>query len=128
MKKTVLIVDDFKKVLTILRTICESLGLKIAITTVLCKSANEAIRAIMENKPDILFLDYQFNNDYKDRNGADVARWIDEKWNHSISVASHTLREEKEAREIFYGTKCVTHFVEHDEKRIREFLEYSLSL
>mgnify|MGYP001445069356 CR=1 FL=1 len=124
--KKVLIVDDFEHILAKLRSICESFGFEIAITTVLCKNAEEAERAIAENEPDILFLDYQFTNNYNDRNGADVARWIDKTYELPIAVATHTQRSEEESRELFSGTRCITHFVKHDKERIREFLEHTL--
>lgn len=126
--KKILIVDDHKYALEKIQRYC--VGYEAEVFTVLCYSAIAAIQAIRENEPDILFLDYSFYDSftYEDTNGAEVARWIDRNYIKPIAVASHTARDEKEARRLFEGCRCVTHFVQYDERLCRGFLEESLSL
>jgi DNA-binding LytR/AlgR family response regulator len=125
--KKVLIIDDEDYVLSMLCTICKSLGFE-EITTVLCRSAEDAETAIVENEPDILFLDYQFSTRAGAKTGADIAKWIDDYYELPIAVATHTYRDENKARTLFEETKCVTHFVRYDRELIRNFLEYAMSL
>lgn len=126
--KRILVVDDHEYVLEKFHRYCA--GYDAEFIAVLCNSAIDAIRAIRTYEPDILFLDYSFydNANNEETTGKEVASWIDHSYIKPIMVATHTAREEEEARQLFSGCKCVTHFVEQNEKLCQKFLEDSQCL
>ncbi len=89
-----------------------------------CDTAQEAINAISFIQPGIVFLDYSLT---ENETCYAVAQWIDQNY-PDIKVATHTVREEEQARRLFAGTKCVTHFLGYDTKKNTEnFLKYCLN-
>jgi len=78
-----------------------------------CEGETDAIEAISKEQPDILFLDYTLMQG----TGAEVAKWVDSEYHKPVKVATHTLRFIDDARALFSGTSCVTHFLGISERR-----------
>lgn len=121
--KKILIVDDSdfiieKKLIPIIKSAADG---KAEIIGVVCANAQEAIAAIKKHKPDLLSLDYTFEDNYKAETGKDVALWIDENYRDEIIVMTHTGRKRKRAKLLFSETKCVRCFIgDENRKRIIE--------
>jgi len=107
-----LVVDDESQVLEDLKFYIKMAAKEIGIFPVIivlkrCLRPADGIAAVQKEAPDILFLDYSLF----DGNGAEIAKWIDANYQRPITVATHTLRSPEEARRLFGGAKCVTHFL-----------------
>lgn len=121
----ILIVDDNEFILKLLeRWVVRLWPAEVPheVVGVCCLSADRAIDAVRRHEPDVLFLDYVLGEAHQPETGRDVALWIDQKYEKPICVATHTSHSD--AREIFAGVRCVTHFVSiSDPKAISEFIE-----
>ena len=128
--KKILIVDDSdfvikKKLVPIIQSAAHG---KVEIIGVVCANAQAAIEAIKKHKPDLLFLDYTFEDNYEAETGGNVALWIDENYKDKIIVMTHTDRPRSLAKLLFSGIKCVRCFVGHKnrERIIKLFLKKHL--
>lgn len=123
----ILVVDDSKESLQRVEEVLREL-VEEEVQYVLCSSASRAIDAIEEYKPNVLFLDWQFEIDPGTETGRGVAQWLIRYWRSPIAVATHTQRNEDEARRLFEGCGNVTHFVGCDVgvsfARTKQFVEY----
>lgn len=123
----ILVVDDKQESLQrVERVLCELVEEEVQY--VLCASANHAIDAIEKHRPDVLFLDWEFEVYPGAETGRGVAQWLIRYWRSPIAVATHTQRDEDEAREFFQGCGNVTHFVGSitgiSISRVSEFVDY----
>lgn len=108
----VLVVDDSNTRLRIISELLMSLGFPMGagFMCVRCDTADDAIEAIAEYQPDVVFLDFYFEpaTTKAAKTGADVARWIRDNYTKIVSVAVHSYYAY--AKKEFEGTG-VTSFV-----------------
>jgi hypothetical protein len=86
---------------------------------VFCGWADEAIDAIRDFRPDVLFLNHAFQRD--ERTGRDVARWIDDHFPTPIRVAAYGDLPEAELRELYRDVRCVEHILSGE--GVRDFID-----
>lgn len=123
----ILVTDDMDIRLRQLSVLLCGLGIPAQdIELVSCQVADEAIQAIGEYGPDVLFLDFNYQPalDKSAKTGADVATWVAVHYTKPIFIATHSTRSD--VRKLFGNNHNVTHFVSSvggvDEKFLKEFL------